>query len=209
MPTFSYSHWIPASTWASNSWLLHCAPLMFSRCSKTLLIRKMREISGEPFEDDSHQICPHWQWLAALTSSRTVSLATRLVSQQVPGETSPAVSWVFPLSALSLVRNVCSVSDVPAPHSSSPQEPRAPLPTLAEKVNHQQVLVYVLLAQLFTFTAHVLQEQSFVTLGFLSFLSEVHVTWTFYENGEQILTFTLLREENKTKLDLNWFNLDK
>lgn len=42
-----------------------------------------------------------------------------------------------------------------------------------EKVNDQQVLVYVLLAQLFTFTANVLQEQSFVTLGFVSFLHHV------------------------------------
>ena len=101
-------------------------------------------------------------------------MATPLVAQQVPGETSPAVSWVFPLRELSPVRNLWSVSDVPAPHSSSPQEPRVPLPTLAEKVNHQQVLVYVLLAQLFTFTANVLQRQSFVTLGFLPVLHFTH-----------------------------------
>lgn len=42
------------------------------------------------------------------------------------------------------------------------------LPTLAEKVNRQQVLVYVLLVQLFTFTENVLAEQSFVTVGFLT-----------------------------------------
>lgn len=59
-----------------------------------------------------------------------------------------------------------SVSDVPAPHSSSPQEPRVPLPTLADKVNRQQVLVYVLLAQLLTFAESVLPELSFVTVGF-------------------------------------------
>lgn len=100
-------------------------------------------------------------------------MASALVAQQVPGETSPAVSWVFPLSELSLVRNLWSVSDVPELHSCSPQEPRVPLPTLAEKVNHQQVPVYVLLAQLFTFMANVLQEQSFVTVGFLSFLHDV------------------------------------
>lgn len=61
-----------------------------------------------------------------------------------------------------------SVSDVSAPHSPSPQELRVPLPTLAEKVNRQQVLVYVLLVQLFTFTENVLAEQSFVTVGFLT-----------------------------------------
>lgn len=48
-------------------------------------------------------------------------------------KTSPAVSWVFPLSERSPVRNLWSVSDVPAPHSSPPQEPRARLPTLAGK----------------------------------------------------------------------------
>lgn len=69
-----------------------------------------------------------------------------------------------------------SVSDVSAPHSPSPQELRVPLPTLAEKVNHQQVLVYVLLVQLFTFTENVLAEQSFVSVGFLT---RLHVTRGF------------------------------
>lgn len=67
-----------------------------------------------------------------------------------------------------------SVSDVPAPHSSSPQEPRVLLPTLAEKVNRRQVQVYVLPAQLFTFTENVLPELSFVTVGFLTRLHIIH-----------------------------------
>jgi len=41
------------------------------------------------------------------------------------------------------------------------KEPRVSFRTLAEKVNHQQVPVYVLLAQLFTFTGNVLKGTAF------------------------------------------------
>ncbi|KAF0045828.1 hypothetical protein F2P81_002357 [Scophthalmus maximus] len=45
----------------------------------------------------------------------------------------------------------------------------SPLPSLGKKgLNHQQVQVYVLLAQLFTSTANVLQDQSFVTVNGIS-----------------------------------------
>lgn len=105
--------------------------------------------------------------------SSSVSLACPPVARQVPGETSPAVSWVFPLLQLLLVRNLWSVSDVGGLHSSTPRGPCAPLRTFAETFNQQQVLVYVLLPQLFTFIASVLQEHSFVTVGFLFFLREL------------------------------------
>lgn len=115
-----YSHsQIPVLTWTTNSSVLPLCCCHVEQVQYIFIKKKQRNLKTL----ETRMITIHTRFFHTdSSSSRTVSLASPPVAQQVPGETSPAVFWVFPLpsshwsesSGLSPMSRRC----IPARHRS-------------------------------------------------------------------------------------------